>query len=271
MPFTLITGEFVPEAGRPDGDSIRFRPEQPDLVFKLRRRRVPPKINQNNGTVQLRFEGIDTLESRANSTYAIPATDSNLALCGVPDGKGIARGYILSNQIGPNGRPIAFVYAGEPDDADGSEIFLEPEQMRASVNVAQLERGHAYPLFYDTLFADLRCALVDAVSGARDGGKGIWAEDATQTGALWRGYDGIGDMPPIFPKLWRRLESYGRDPDISDPSSLDEFRDYVKFVHPERVLILPEARSTGLDNLIRTTGDTIRLDYRPEDLVIMSD
>ena len=61
MPFTLMKGEFVPEAGRPDGDSIRFRPDDPDPIFRLRRRGSAPRINQNNGTIQLRFEGIDTM------------------------------------------------------------------------------------------------------------------------------------------------------------------------------------------------------------------
>ena len=29
MPFKIVSGEFVPEAGRPDGDSVRFRPDDP--------------------------------------------------------------------------------------------------------------------------------------------------------------------------------------------------------------------------------------------------
>ena len=65
MPFTLIAGEFVPEAGRPDGDSMRFRPDDPTPLFSLPRRGRPPGVNSRNGTVQLRYEGIDTMESRA--------------------------------------------------------------------------------------------------------------------------------------------------------------------------------------------------------------
>ena len=74
MPFTLIKGEFVPEAGRPDGDSIRFRPDDPTPLFMLKRRGRAPKVNANNGTIQLRFEGIDTMESKAAKPFSSDAT-----------------------------------------------------------------------------------------------------------------------------------------------------------------------------------------------------
>ena len=179
MPFLLVQGEFVPEAGRPDGDSIRFRPDSPDLIFKLRQRGRAPKINPNNGTIQLRFEGIDTMESRAKEPFSSNATQSNLELCGVPDGTGTARGYILSNQLGPNGRPIAFVYLGEPAEADGAEIFLEASRMQESVNFMQLSLGHAYPLFYDTLFYDLRQSMAAEVASARAQAENVWSADET--------------------------------------------------------------------------------------------
>lgn len=155
MPFTVIKGEFVPEAGRPDGDSMRFRPDDPSPIFKLKRRGRPPKINAINGTIQLRFEGIDTMESKAAQPFSSNATRSNLELCGVPNGTGTGRGYILTNQTGPNGRPIAFVFSGEPDELDGSEVFMGIEKMKDSVNYKQIEMGHAFPLFYDTLYSDL--------------------------------------------------------------------------------------------------------------------
>lgn len=46
MPFTLIKGNFHPEFGFPDGDSLRFVPDNPDPIFKLKRRNFPPKINK---------------------------------------------------------------------------------------------------------------------------------------------------------------------------------------------------------------------------------
>lgn len=270
MPFKVIKGEFVPQAGRPDGDSMRFRPDDPTPLFLLRRRGRAPKINERNGTIQLRFEGIDTMESKAAEPYASDATSSNLELCGVPDGTGSARGYILTNQIGPNGRPIAFVYSGDSSEADGTDVFLDSERMFESVNYKQIERGHAFPLFYDTLFSDLRRDLSLLVKDVREKGQNIWSSDVTNTGAIYSGAASLETMPPLFPKLWRRLDSYSRDADISNPDSLDEFKGYLESLREERVFVVTEGRATGFDNLVQVDNGKVKLLHLPEDLIIVS-
>ena len=270
MPFTLIKGEFVPEAGRPDGDSMRFRPDDPTPLFMLKRRGKAPKINERNQTIQLRFEGIDTMESKAAKPFSSDATKSNLELCGVPNGTGTARGYILSNQIGPNGRPISFVYQGDPKEPDGKSVFLDSGRMKESVNYQQIERGHAFPLFYDTLFSDLRNELAAGVLKARGTGENVWSSDVTNTGASYSGPDSLASMPPIFPKLWRRLEKYSRNTDIADPGSLSEFKDYLDSLREERVFIVTEGRSTGFDNVVAVEGNRVKLNCLPEDLIVVS-
>lgn len=270
MPFTVIKGVFMPEVGRPDGDSIRFKPHNPDPLFRLLRRGFAPKLNANNGTIQLRYEGIDTMESRANSEFSAAATTNNLALCGVPSGTGTAEGYILSNQIGPNGRPIAFAFAGATPLADGDSVFLDTTLLAQSVNYQQLAAGLAYPLFYDTLYDDLRVFLAQQVTRLRAAPQHIWLHDQTNSGAHYQGRASLALMPPIFPKLWRRLESYSRDSDVLDPQSLGEFRNYLQSLRDERVVILSEQRITGFDNVVQITGNQIQLRYRPEDLVIIS-
>lgn len=270
MPFKVIKGEFVPEAGRPDGDSMRFRPDDPTPLFLLRRRGRAPKINERNGTIQLRFEGIDTMESRAATPYSSDATLSNLELCGVPDGIGTSRGFILTNQIGPNGRPIAFVYSGESQEQDGADVFLDSELLKKSINYKQLELGHAFPLFYDTLFSDLRSELSILVARVRDTGLNIWSNDVTNIGATYLGKNSLETMPPLYPKLWRRLDKYSRDPDIHDPNVLDEFSDYLESLREERVFIVSESRSTGFDNVVHVESGKVKLKYFPEDLIIVS-
>lgn len=270
MPFVLMKGEFVPEAGRPDGDSIRFRPDNVDLIFKLRQRGRPPRINPNNGTIQLRFEGIDTMESKAAEPFSLNATKSNLELCDVPDGTGTARGFILTNQLGPNGRPIVFVYSGESSEPDGEEIFLEVSRMKESVNFIQLSRGHAYPLFYDTLFDDLRKAMAAETTLVRTKGENIWSADVTQNGAIYSGASSLSTMAPIFPKLWRRLESYSQNSDIANPESLSEFLLYLSSLREERVLIPSQSRVTGFDDVIAIDDNQINLTVTPEDLIIVS-
>ena len=273
MPFILIQGTFQPDAGRPDGDTVRFAPKDSMLVFLLERRGRPPRINQDNGTISLRYEGIDAMETGARSPESDNATDKNLDLLGITDNVRETEGYILSNQLDPNGRPIAFVFTGEPEsgEADGDSIFLTPERMKTSLNYQLIENGNAYPLYYDTLFFDLRQELTAAVQAAKEAKKGIWQDDTTTEGITWRGADSLANLPPIFPKLWRRLQRYTQDRDYrADSESLAEFKDYLEFKRSERVLVMDTARFTGFDDAIEVDGETLRLLYQPEELIFMS-
>mgnify|MGYP001088064252 CR=1 FL=1 len=63
MPFTLIKGMFHVQNYSPDGDSIRFRPQNAQLVRHLD---GPPAKFNGRGHVQLRLEAIDALETHYN-------------------------------------------------------------------------------------------------------------------------------------------------------------------------------------------------------------
>jgi hypothetical protein len=78
---------------------------------------------------------------------------------------------------------VAFAFAGPPPSPDGTEVFLRPAQLRRSLNYRSLAAGHAYPLFYDTLFADLRQLLTQAAAAARQAMLGLWPADRS-TGGL---------------------------------------------------------------------------------------
>jgi len=270
MPFTLIKGTFEPSFGRPDGDSLRFVPDDPSPIFKLRRRGRDPKLNRTNGSIQLRYESIDTMESKALASFSDAATKANLDLAGTDGGTKSARGHIFSNQLGPHGRPIAFVFAGDSALADGKDdVFLEADDIQQSINVQLLKQGHAYPLFYDTLFKDLRVACTDASEEAREGNREVWSADASLTGATWTG--DVSSLPPIYPKLWRRIDTYVRDETFFDPTKpFANLKDYVKQLDDERVLILSENKFTGFDNVIETTDHTVKLLVAPRDLVVVS-
>lgn len=155
MPFILVKGTFRPAAGTPDGDSVRFEPDDRDLMRSI------PRVRMKAGarTVQLRYEGIDALEKHAIEPHAQNARDANLRLLGTTgaaDPAG-ARGYILTREGDMKaGRPVCFVFAGEADEDDGTAVFLRSDRVRHSVNFQLLEAGMAYPLFYETLFKELR-------------------------------------------------------------------------------------------------------------------
>ena len=269
MPFTLIKGSFAPAFGRPDGDSLRFVPDDPSPIFRLRRRGRAPRINPNNDSLQLRYEGIDTLENRAAERWSSAATASNLELAGTDGGARQARGHILTNQLGPNGRPIAFVFAGERDEADGSEVFASADDIMSSLNVRQLERGLAYPLFYDTLFDDLRERLREVSLVARRESRGLWPEDRTQEEIRFD--PDLAALPPIWPKLWRRIEAYVRDETLFDEERpFSNLPLFIRLQREERVAVGDSPSFTGLDDLVEASDATVRLRVDPHDLVIVS-
>ena len=267
MPFTVFTGRFAPGFGIPDGDSVRFVPDTPGRLFALPRRRFPPKLNPNNGSITLRFEGIDAPETKAALPWSARATEAMLDALGVADAD-TAPGWIATTQLGPNGRPIAFVFPGDAPEPDGGSVWLGPEDVEESVNWSLLRDGLAYPLFYDTLFDDLRTAMRGQVDAARGEGRGLWPQDATG-GATWTG--DADDLPPIWPKLFRRVREYVRDETFFDPAApMRALPDWIAFEKPERVALPAEDRFTGFDDLIETTDDTLRLTVDPADVVVLS-
>lgn len=269
MPFKLIKGSFAPGFGRPDGDSLRFVPDDPSPIFTLRRRGRPPKLNPNNGSIQLRYEAIDTMESAALDPFSSDATASNLDLAGTAGGTQNARGYICSTQLGPHGRPIVFAFAGDTVEADGSDIFLAPDDIMQSINVQQLALGHAYPLFYDTLFDDLRARCADVCLQAKAAGKGVWAADETNSGTTWTG--DVATLQPIFPKLWRRIQRYVKDDTFFDPAvPMAGLKHWMESVSPERISIPSQNVFTGFDNVVETTDHTVKMTVEPHELVVVS-
>jgi hypothetical protein len=161
---------------------VRFQPDDPSPLFTLPRRGRSPRMNQNNSTISLRYEGIDALEKDAKEPFASDATNKNLGFLGLSGPTDEAPDYILTNQIGPNGRPISFVFVGKADEDDGDSVFLNVDRLKESVNFHLIEASVVYPLFYDTLFSDLRLALTSAVSAARSLGLRIWSNYKTHTG-----------------------------------------------------------------------------------------
>ncbi|MEM9275353.1 MAG: thermonuclease family protein [Cyanobacteria bacterium P01_F01_bin.143] len=270
MPFTLLKGTFKPAAGFPDGDSVRFAPNDPSPLFSLPRRGRSPRVNDNNGTLQLRFEGIDAMEKDAKEPFASDATSKNLELIGLTSATDEVDGYILTNQIDPFGRPICFVFSGNAEEEDGSSLFLTAERMKESVNYKLIEAGAAYPLFYDTLFDDLRSELATATKNARTTEVGFWSNDKTNIGVIWAGKDSLPDLDPIFPKLWRRLEGYTQNRSFRDESNtLDAFIDYLE-TRSERIVVTSEPKTTDFDNIVEVDGAIVKLLVLPEDIVIMS-
>lgn len=266
MPFTLIKGRFKPKVGTPDGDSVRFLADNRTLWGKLEGK--PANVSKSGptkGTVQLRFEGIDAIEKGAIQPLATQAKDRMLQLLGYdrqtnPE----PLGYVLARMTDDvSGRPICFAFAGRTNKRDGSEIFLDAVLLRDSVNYQQTAAGFAYPLYYNTLFAALRNEFNQALTTARNAGAGYWPTDQTVTGVTVKRRTDLDTIPPIWPKLWRRLEEF-----LRNANSLAGFKKFLGKKN-ERIDVLSEMEERGLQDLVEVQGNTVRLLEPPENLRVV--
>jgi endonuclease YncB( thermonuclease family) len=234
----------------------------------------------NIGSTQLRFEGIDALELHFGPSTHQPrplADESRDYLTGrcklnpvpyqQPEGirvdppvaRDATSGYILSRSLEANGRPVAFAFVGAPTAADGAAVRLEVPLLRRSLNYRSLANGHAYPLFYDTLFADLRRALATAAENARKANKHLWASDRSTAGLTVNDQHDLEQHGVIFPKLFRRLTEF-----LTEPGSITGgFVDWLA-TKKEQVLDLAENNFTHFDNLVELTNAQVRLKRQPE-------
>jgi hypothetical protein len=300
MPFVVIRGTFrlvsqnaqgAPIGLQPDGDSIQFRPDNPTLLDRLTRLQQPYRLNKI-GAVQLRFEGLDALELHfapgvGGSLHqprplADQARDFLTGQAGLnpvpykpprkitvdpPVPHDATPGYILSRSLEVHGRPVSFVFAGVPPEPDGDDVFLTVARLRQSINHKLVANGHAYPLFYDTLFFDLRNELAAVAVQARNAGLGIWPQDVSQTGISPMTFDDLKVMAVIFPKLFRRIAEFFAD---AGEGSLNGFLAWVA-AKGEQVQDLDTTNFTHLDNIIDVQGNTVRLIQQPERLVFISE
>jgi len=81
-------------------------------------------------------------------------------------------GYIFSREVEVNRRAVAFVYAGDPPEADGASVALDGGRVQGSLNYALLAQGLVFPTYYHGLFADLRQVFTAASQAARQAALG---------------------------------------------------------------------------------------------------
>ncbi|KAH7159370.1 hypothetical protein DER46DRAFT_560402 [Fusarium sp. MPI-SDFR-AT-0072] len=236
--FKLLHGKFVVRNGlQPDGDTIRFKPDNVDFVEELRRESHGSTI-MNEG-VNIRLEAVDALEKSQELTGATAARDELLRRLGFTDvrfsgnppftinsGDQEISGHVLSNGFDNFGRLIGFVYEG-----DGSSTAARI----AKKGVWLRSKGFpGDPLIVETpILANLRKAV------------------------LW-------------PKLYRRLEKYlesGRRENLDgfirwlqeDPQSRDDGILLIQSNPPE---------SVRLHNVVDVSGSSVELKFWPEEFII---
>jgi endonuclease YncB( thermonuclease family) len=275
MPFVLIKGTFHVEGYSPDGDSVRFMAENREHWAKLSGRTA--ELNARDHA-QLRLEAIDTLETHYLNMHQplklatgalerlleglnITDVEWNEARTTVTSANDGTEGYILSRAVEKYGRPVAFVYTGTPPEEDGSEIFLDADRVRQSLNHRALEDGLAYPTYYKGLFHDLREALTETVARARQAQLGVWAEDRTNVGFEVEGLHSLTDEHVILPKLFRRLAEY-----LQAGGSVAGFKEFLE-AREEEIIVISTVHPTHFDTVVEVEGNRVRLSEPPENLI----
>lgn len=275
MPFRAISGKFHCVNYSPDGDTLRFGPDDlADLAFLSG---VPAKVN-GRGHASLRLEGIDALETHFEGRHqplalANQARNAVLTFLGIQNVQwdsgqssvvsatdGVA-GYILARSTDKFGRIIAFAFPGAWTGPTGTAVFVEPATLDPSANCFLLQNGLAYPTFYWTLFADLRMHLTGIVNSARQAFTGIHAVDQTNALFTVANIGSLTDDLVIMPKLFRRASTY-----LASTGSIAGFKAALA-ANQEPVLDLQTANITHFDTFIEEQGNQIRLTRKPEELV----
>ncbi|KAH8193625.1 hypothetical protein TruAng_012208 [Truncatella angustata] len=302
MAYTLLRGSFVirypdiPLSGpEPDGDTVKFLPDNPAWVQGLPRvSGVPPKINSRG--ISVRLEAIDALETHYQDKHgknkhqelqlANAARDELLSQLGFTNVKFLDNspnkvasanhdslpGYVLSNGIDANGRLIGFVYAGDDwPGADGSTLTVDEAVVDRSVNAKLLANGLAYPAFYGTLPAALREHLATKSGAARTAQRGLWPRSTAdkETAAEEVSPTNLQSFV-IWPKLFRRVVEYFADGnDDFDNFNAWLLRDAVN--RDDEIFRLDTQESGHLHDVVTAAGNSIQLTIWPEDFVIKPD
>jgi endonuclease YncB( thermonuclease family) len=299
MPFILIKGTFhlvnqnkkgTLVGFEPDGDSIQFKPDKPSLLDKLTRLQQPYRLT-NIGSVQLRMEGIDALEIHFQPTHGgprshqprqladqardfltgelglnpVPYAPPNYLRVKPPIARDGASGYIFARALEVHGRPVAFAFAGNHPAADGSEIHLTTSLLKKSLNYRLVSSCNAYPLFYDTLFGELRDVLATAARQARASKQGLWKFDLSQRGLKVTSQADLETNGVIFPKLFRRLTDFLAETN----GNLAKFPEWLK-AKGEQVLDLDKMNFTHFDNIVSVRDGQVSLKQLPERIVFVS-
>ncbi|MCK5291243.1 MAG: hypothetical protein KAR39_04395 [Thermoplasmata archaeon] len=290
MPYTLVKGEFHlyykisrHVGSRPDGDSLWFKPNDPAKLSNIAGRGV--SFN-NGGCAQLRFETIDALElhykgTEQNHDLAVAARDCTTEEAGFT---GIeyapelytsvrtatphpTKGYILTRNVDPYGRPVSFVFAGTTNQPEDDKRWLDTKWLDESFNAALARSGNAYPAFYTGLPTDLRNRILELVAQARKTREEVWKKDSSTKGFRLSTLKKLEDLT-IWPKLFRRLVTYFKDDEFAGIAGFDAWL-RASSTRDDKVWIISKGELGNMHDVIEVQQNKMLMIHRPGDLIIV--
>jgi hypothetical protein len=210
-------------------------------------------------------------------------------------GKDGIPGFIVTGDIEKNGRPIAWVFAGDPPIKDGATISTDQlvELADKSANYQLLRSGMIYPLYYMTLAGALRRKLDEAVQAAQAAAKtlvstpqtppnNIWQLDRSTTGVTLATLKAITDDNVVYPDLFRRLLRHYQTVEmnaywaalrsgatsITEPTGFDLGK-LFDGANPY-VFVISDQDFVRMADVFEINGDSLRMKKSPADLVFLS-
>jgi endonuclease YncB( thermonuclease family) len=278
--WLCLAGALIVVGKSPDGDSIRFIPENPALLTGLAGAdAIDPSAD---GSVQLRLDGIDTPETHYNA-LAQPlgevARDELLAWCGFSEVRWNADqvvssqpdsipATVLTRMADVNGRPIALLLVGSGLPADGASVAVDDALVARTANFALASSGAAYPTVYGTTPEPVRLALLAPAREAYDAGRGVWAVDASG-GFELRSQASIGPAGAlILPKLFRRCTDYLKA-GMSGETLIEWLRRRQTGRNAQDDPVVVGGKTIRLSDVLRQDGRRVSLTVSPLDMVFL--
>ena len=280
-----IRGRFVVIGYSPDGDSVRFVPDQVATVRRLQHAdRL--EVSDKDGSVQLRLDAIDAPESHYQGQaqpLALPARDTLLAAAGftglrfgtdenetveasTPES---VPGAIAAQLVETNGRPVALVFVGDVATAHPDGAVVDPATVvDASLNAEQTRNGRAYLTLYTSTPVAVRERFVAL---AREAGAGtstppagsVWAADRSGGFTLTTQSD-IGPAGQlVLPKLFRRATDYLR------AGTTGTFLAWLREQGPDDDPVELNGQRARLSDVVTQAGDRVALTASPLDLIFV--
>ena len=124
-------------------------------------------------------------------------------------------------------------------------------------------------MFYETLYKELRDEMVAATEKAQTVRAGIWSADRSTEGFSFDVPPKLSDLPPIFPKLWRRFESFYQRRSNRN-KELNEFIESLSR-GKDRLFTIPDQRWIKFSTALKVDGNKLTMLYKPEEMVFKSD
>ena len=280
MPSKLIKGTYHVKNRSPDGDSIAFQASNTanwDFFNWSRSFRKPTP--EKNRPIQLRIEGIDSLETHYEGfaqplAIAKSATDALLRAFGIPvltynlnftkivTAGDAVEGAIIAADVDGYDRPIAYALLGDHGLADGAELpALTDAMVELTINYKLAADGLVYPTFYTTTNETGLAAISRAAAAAIEDRRGIWAFDRSLGFQFW-GPRTILEEAVILPKLFRRLVNFCEESD--DMAKLGA---WLAGKRDPFTVISTGQRFQKLSDLVFVNGREIGLKFDPLDVM----